>query len=82
MEVLVLLAKNPEPTSGQVLYDGEALTKVSPSELSELRRHKKGMVFQHFVHLPHHTAPFWKTSPSRLKFREWTVKPGYRQREN
>jgi len=42
-----------EPTAGEVLFDNIDLTKVSKVELSEIRRHKMGMVFQHFGLLPH-----------------------------
>ena len=45
-----------KPTSGEVLFDGTDLTKVSSRELSEFRRHKMGMVFQHFGLLPHRTV--------------------------
>ncbi len=44
-----------DPTSGQILFDGKDLLKASESELIELRRHKMGMVFQHFGLLPHRT---------------------------
>ncbi|MGE0210981.1 MAG: glycine betaine/L-proline ABC transporter ATP-binding protein [Parvibaculaceae bacterium] len=42
-----------EPTAGEVVYDGRNLLQASPRELIELRRHKMGMVFQHFGLLPH-----------------------------
>jgi len=42
-----------DPTSGQILLDGRDLMKATPDELIELRRHKLGMVFQHFGLLPH-----------------------------
>ena len=45
-----------DPTSGQILFDGKDLLKASEPELIELRRHKMGMVFQHFGLLPHRTA--------------------------
>ncbi|WP_017601233.1 quaternary amine ABC transporter ATP-binding protein [Nocardiopsis lucentensis] len=41
-----------EPTSGQVLLDGEDIEEASPQRLRELRRHKMAMVFQHFGLLP------------------------------
>ncbi len=44
-----------DPTAGQILFDGRDLLKASESELIELRRHKMGMVFQHFGLLPHRT---------------------------
>ncbi len=45
-----------EPTAGAVLFDGSDLLKASASELTNLRRHKMGMVFQHFALLPHRTV--------------------------
>ncbi len=42
-----------DPTAGEILMDGQDLLKCSDSELIELRRHKMGMVFQHFGLLPH-----------------------------
>ncbi|MBL8905114.1 MAG: ATP-binding cassette domain-containing protein [Rhizobiales bacterium] len=42
-----------DPTSGQIILDGQDLMKATPEELIELRRHKLGMVFQHFGLLPH-----------------------------
>ncbi|NQU58305.1 MAG: glycine betaine/L-proline ABC transporter ATP-binding protein [Rhodospirillales bacterium] len=45
-----------EPTAGEVLFEGLDLLKASPKELIEIRRHKMGMVFQHFALLPHMTV--------------------------
>lgn len=42
-----------DPTSGQILLDGQDLMQASEKELIDLRRHKMGMVFQHFGLLPH-----------------------------
>lgn len=42
-----------EPTSGEVLIDGEDVVSMSESRLRELRRHRVSMVFQHFGLLPH-----------------------------
>ncbi len=42
-----------DPTEGQVLIDGEDITKVSHNQLTDLRRHKMSMVFQHFGLFPH-----------------------------
>ncbi|MEX2298713.1 MAG: ATP-binding cassette domain-containing protein, partial [Dongiaceae bacterium] len=40
---------------GQVLFDDRDLNALSESELIEIRRHRMGMVFQHFALLPHLT---------------------------
>jgi glycine betaine/proline transport system ATP-binding protein len=42
-----------EPTHGKVEFEGKNLLTVSNQELIELRRHRMGMVFQHFALLPH-----------------------------
>jgi glycine betaine/proline transport system ATP-binding protein len=42
-----------EPTSGQVLIEGEDILGASASRLRQLRRTKFSMVFQHFGLLPH-----------------------------
>ena len=50
------LSRLIEPSAGEVNFDGRNLLDVSPQELIELRRHKMGMVFQHFALLPHLTV--------------------------
>lgn len=45
-----------DPTAGEVVFEGRDLLKASPAELIEIRRHKMGMVFQHFGLLPHRTV--------------------------
>ena len=47
------LTRLVEPTSGQVLFEGEDLLRADDRRLRELRRHKFSMVFQHFGLLPH-----------------------------
>jgi glycine betaine/proline transport system ATP-binding protein len=42
-----------EPTSGEILLDGEDIRKADQARLRELRRHRFSMVFQHFGLLPH-----------------------------
>ena len=41
------------PTAGAVRIDGEDILQASEKRLIELRRHKLGMVFQHFGLFPH-----------------------------
>ncbi len=50
------LSRLIEPTGGQIFFDGVDLLQASPKEMIELRRHKMGMVFQHFALLPHRTV--------------------------
>ena len=45
-----------DPTLGAIIFQGQDLLKASERELIELRRHKMGMVFQHFALLPHLTV--------------------------
>ena len=45
-----------EPTHGKVIFDGVDLLQAKTKELIQLRRHKMGMVFQHFALLPHRTV--------------------------
>ncbi len=42
-----------EPTRGQVQIDGEDLLAMNKQQLRDIRRHKMGMVFQHFGNFPH-----------------------------
>jgi glycine betaine/proline transport system ATP-binding protein len=50
------LSRLVEPTAGQVLFAGADLLAVDARGLIELRRHRMGMVFQHFGLLPHRTV--------------------------
>lgn len=45
-----------DPTSGQLLVDGEDVITMSRAQLREFRRHKTAMVFQKFALLPHRTV--------------------------
>ncbi len=54
--VVRCLSRLIEPTCGEILFDGSNLLEASPKELIEIRRHKMGMVFQHFALLPHLTV--------------------------
>lgn len=50
--LLNLLAGLDMPTSGKVYFEGQDLAKLAEWELTELRRHKIGFVFQSFGLLP------------------------------
>ena len=50
------LSRLIEPTAGEILYDGEDLLKAGAARMIEIRRHRMGMVFQHFALLPHLTV--------------------------
>jgi len=50
------LSRLIEPTSGELVFNGKDLLKASEAELIDIRRHKMGMVFQHFALLPHLTV--------------------------
>jgi glycine betaine/proline transport system ATP-binding protein len=45
-----------EPTAGEILVDGEDVTKLSEAGLRQLRQQKMSMVFQKFALLPHRTV--------------------------
>lgn len=45
-----------EPSSGEVLIDGAAISQLSAQALRTLRSRRIGMVFQHFGLLPHRTV--------------------------
>lgn len=45
-----------EPSSGQVIINGQELVGLSDSGLREVRRHQTAMVFQHYGLLPHKTV--------------------------
>jgi glycine betaine/proline transport system ATP-binding protein len=47
------LSRLIEPTSGEIWFHGQNLLTASEAEMMQLRRHKMGMVFQHFALLPH-----------------------------
>jgi glycine betaine/proline transport system ATP-binding protein len=47
------LSRLIEPTQGELELDGGDLLMASEAELIDIRRHKMGMVFQHFALLPH-----------------------------
>ena len=42
-----------EPTRGQIWIDGEDILGMNKHQLRDIRRHKMGMVFQHFGNFPH-----------------------------
>lgn len=45
-----------EPSSGEVLIDGEVLSSLTQPTLRQLRSQRIGMVFQHFGLLPHRSV--------------------------
>lgn len=54
--LLRCLSRLVEPSAGTVMFDGQNLLDAEPKKLVEIRRHKMGMVFQHFALLPHLTV--------------------------
>ncbi len=51
-----LMSRLIEPTAGEILFNGRNLLAASNEEMVKIRRHKMGMVFQHFALLPHLTV--------------------------
>ena len=54
--LLRCLSRLIEPTSGVVMFEGENLLEQSEKKMIQIRRHKMGMVFQHFALMPHLTV--------------------------
>jgi putative ABC transport system ATP-binding protein len=50
--LLNLLGALDEPSSGEVMLDGQNLSELSPQELADLRLHKLGFVFQAYNLIP------------------------------
>ncbi len=50
-----LLNRLSEPTAGQLIIDGQDITKLNKKELLDIRRRKMSMVFQNFALFPHRT---------------------------
>jgi glycine betaine/proline transport system ATP-binding protein len=61
------LSRLIEPTTGQILFEGQDITHADERALIELRRHKMGMVFQNFGLLPHRTAVRNVTFPLEIQ---------------
>ena len=45
-----------EPTSGEIVVDGDDITGMSDRDLTDFRRRKIAMVFQHYGLMPHRTV--------------------------
>ncbi len=54
--LLRLINRLIEPTSGEIVIDGENICQASAERLRTLRREKMSMVFQNFGLLPHRTV--------------------------
>ncbi len=50
------LVRLVEPTAGRIYCGEDEVTALGPRELTEFRRHKVAMVFQHYGLLPHRTV--------------------------
>jgi len=54
--LLRCLSRLIEPTSGVIEFEGENLLEQTENQMIQIRRHKMGMVFQHFALMPHLTV--------------------------
>ncbi len=54
--MLNILSSILRPTSGYVFYKGRDITKLSKSEMANIRREDIGLVFQHYMLLPNLTV--------------------------
>ncbi len=50
------LSRLVEPSHGTVVFEGKDFLQASRAETIAIRRHRMGMVFQHFALLPHRTV--------------------------
>ena len=78
--VIRCLSRLVEPTYGKVLLDGEDLLSMSAKSLIDIRRHKFGMVFQHFGLLPHLSVLDNIAFPLKLQGMELTKRLEHAQR--
>jgi putative ABC transport system ATP-binding protein len=77
--LLNLLAGLDTPTSGTVLFEGQDLSKLAEWELTELRRHRIGFVFQSFGLLPLLSA--FENVELPLRIAKWDRDERYRRTE-
>ncbi len=54
--LLRCLSRLIEPTAGKITFEGENLLDKAEKDMIQIRRHKMGMVFQHFALMPHLTV--------------------------
>lgn len=54
--LLRCMSRLVEPTAGRVLFHGRDLLTLPEREMTAIRRHRMGMVFQNFALLPHMTV--------------------------
>ncbi|MFZ6027054.1 MAG: ABC transporter ATP-binding protein [Chloroflexota bacterium] len=54
--LLNLLGGLDRPTSGEIFFEAQSLTKLNESQLTHLRRHRIGFIFQSFALLPTYSA--------------------------
>jgi glycine betaine/proline transport system ATP-binding protein len=63
--VIRMLNRLIEPTSGEVVVQGQDIQRLSHDQLRTLRAQKMSMVFQHFALFPHRTV--WENAAFGLK---------------
>jgi len=65
--IIRCLSRLVEPNAGEIMFDGRDLLSLSQNELTDVRRHKMGMVFQNFGLMPHLSVLENITFPLKLR---------------
>tara|TARA_B100002019_G_C21160821_1_gene543208 strand:+ start:289 stop:960 length:672 start_codon:yes stop_codon:yes gene_type:complete len=54
--LIMLMAGLEQPTSGEIIFDQQSISKFNEDELADIRKKKIGIVFQSFYLIPNYTA--------------------------
>ncbi len=76
------LSRLVEPTSGEILFNGENLLTASEARMIEIRRHSMGMVFQHFALSAAFDRAGKRRLPARCAGRRQSQERGARPRDD
>jgi glycine betaine/proline transport system ATP-binding protein len=68
-----LINRLMDPTDGQIILDGQDITKLNHKQLVDLRRRDMSMVFQSFALMPHRSV--LDNAAFGLEISGWTARP-------